>query len=367
MSSELFSTAKETIDSIQARVKSAHREFEGAQVRVALARIDSSTTFLTGTMVFLEHEPKSRETADYGHIRLSEFWIKGVDASLSFVGRLFDGKESVSGIPIRNLFSRSVTHRESGRHSSSGWPSWVYEASAVSIDGQQRLNLEPIPTVAKGLPPFRSPSEAVANWIGQSPRIGAVSGDVPQQDQFVVVIPDTRARLKSCRWSPDSLSLQAELNTAPESVELQVIHGGAKARSANHPIQLGAMSFQVPEDANDLALYLVHARGELLTCQTLTQLYRSFGEPELEEDHNQSHWQGELQKGENEKREFRPFIAPKDVKELEIVKTAVAFANADGGTIFVGVDNEGVPLGTAQANTSKPRIRSTHKWLGSKL
>ena len=31
------------------------------------------------------------------------------------------------------------------------------------------------------------------------------------------------------------------------------------------------------------------------------------------------------------------------------MKTAVAFANGDGGRIFVGVDDEGVPLGMGQA------------------
>lgn len=335
---EQFSTAKETTDSIQWRIKSAHRAFEGAQIRLALARVDSSSCFLTGTMVFLEHEPESRGTADYGHIRLSEFWINGMDAAVSFAGRLFEGKESIGGIPIRNLFKRSMAHRESGRHSASGWPSWVYETSAESMDGQQRLNLEPIPTVAKGLPPFKSPSDAVTNWMGQNSRHGVVSGNVPNQDQFVILIPDTRARFESCRWSPGFLSLKLELNTAPESLELQIIQSGAKSRSANHSVQPGSMSFPVPEDADDLALYLVHVSGELLASQALTQLYRSFGGPEAQEDYDQAHWQGELQKGENERKEFKPFIAPTDAKELEIVKTAVAFANTDGGTIFVGVD-----------------------------
>jgi hypothetical protein len=346
---EQFNTAKEAIDSIQWRIESAHRAFEGAQVRVALARVDSSSCFLTGTMVFLEHEPQSRGTADYGHVRLSEFWINGMDSAVSFADRLFEGKESIGGIPIRNLFKRSMAHRESGRHSGSGWPSWVYETSAESLDGQQRLNLEPIPTVAKGLPPFKSPSDAVTNWMGQNSRHGVVSGNVPNQDQFVILIPDTRARFESCRWSPGSLSLKLELNTAPESLELQIVHGGAKSRFANHSVHPGSMSFPVPEDADDLALYLVHVSGELLASQTLTQLYRSFGEPEAQEEYDQSHWQGELQKGENERREFKPFIAPMDKKESELVKTAVAFANTDGGRIFIGVDDEGVPLGMGHA------------------
>lgn len=346
---EQFPAAKETIDSIQWRIQSAHREFEGALVRVALALVNSGTSFLTGTMVFFEHEPTSRGTADYGHIRLSEFWINGVDTALSFVRRLFEGQESVGEIPIRNLFKRTMAHHENGRHSAAGWPSLVFETSAEPIDGQQRLNLEPIPTVAKGLPPYKSPSEAVTNWMGQNLRLGVVSGNVPNQDQFVIVIPDTRARFKSGRWSPGSLALQLDLHTAPESIELQIIHGGAKSRSANHSIQPGAMSFSVPEDTNDLALYLVHISGDLLAAQTLTQLYRSFGESEAQEEYDQSHWQRESQKGENESREFKPFIVPTDAKELEIVRTAVAFANTDGGTIFVGVDNEGVPLGVGQA------------------
>jgi len=346
---EQFQTAKETIDSILWRIRSAHRGFEGAQVRVALARVNSGASFLTGTMVFFEHEPASRGTADYGHLHLSEFWIKGVDTALNFVGRLFEGQESVDGILIRNLFKRSIAHSESGRHRASCWPSWVYETSAESIDAQQRLNLEPIPTVTKGLPPFKSPSEAVTNWMGQNPPRGVVSGNVPNQDQFVTVIPDTRARFTSCRWSPGSLVIQVELNTAPESVELQIIHGGAKPRSANHSIQPGSMSLPVPEETNDLALYLVHTSGGLLAAQTLTQLYRSFGELEPQDEHDQSRWQSELQKGENERREFKPFVAPKEPKESEIVRTTIAFANTDGGTIFVGVDNEGVPLGISQA------------------
>jgi len=346
---EQFPTAKETIDSIEGRIHSAHRGFEGAQVRAALARVDSGVSFLTGTMVFFEHELASRKTADYGQIHLSEFWIKGVDKALGFIGRLFEGQESVGGLPIRSLFRRSMAHRGSGRDNASSWPSWVYEASAESVSGQQRLNLEPIPTVAKGLPPFKSPSEAVTNWMGHTSRFGVVDGNVHDQDQFLIVVPDTRARFKTGLWSPGSLELHVELNVASESVELQIIHGGAKSRFANHPIGPGAMSFPVPEDTSDLALYLVHSSGDLLAAQTLTQVCRSFGDPEPEHECDQSDWQSELQKGENEKREFKPFIVPMDAKESEIVRTAVAFANTDGGTIFVGVDNEGVPLGVGQA------------------
>lgn len=252
-------------------------------------------------MVFLEDRPIKRETADYGHICLFEFWVEGVEAALSFMGRLFEGRESVGGMPIRNTFKRSTAHRENGRHGRSNWPSWLYEISAESAEGEQRLNLDPIPTVAKGLPPFKTPSEAVTDWMREDPRLGVVSGNVPHQDQLVIVIPDTRARFASCRWSPESLSVQVELNVPPKSVELQVIHAGSKSRFAAYAIQTGPMSLSVPEDARDLALYVVQENGDLLASQALSQGYRSFGDADSQDD-DQSYWKAELQKGENESR-----------------------------------------------------------------
>ena len=50
-------------------------------------------------------------------------------------------------------------------------------------------------------------------------------------------------------------------------------------------------------------------------------------------------------------REFKPFIEPRHPKEFEIVKTVVAFANTGGGTLFVGVSDEGIRRGK-QRHTS---------------
>jgi ATP-dependent DNA helicase RecG len=80
----------------------------------------------------------------------------------------------------------------------------------------------------------------------------------------------------------------------------------------------------------------------------LNSVYRSFGNNRSPEPGN-ANYAKSLRDGENEIREFKPFIVPANEKEFEVVKSAVAFANTDGGTIFVGVDNEGVPLGIGAA------------------
>lgn len=57
--------------------------------------------------------------------------------------------------------------------------------------------------------------------------------------------------------------------------------------------------------------------------------------------------------------EFKTFIRPCDRKEHEIAETVVAFANTEGGTIYVGVDDYGELVGAAELrgqwkNTQNP-------------
>src|SRR5205085_273942 len=51
----------------------------------------------------------------------------------------------------------------------------------------------------------------------------------------------------------------------------------------------------------------------------------------------------ELGQGEGDEAEFKPLVALKegDKKESELIRTAIAFANRKGGSIFFGVGNNG--------------------------
>ncbi len=108
------------------------------------------------------------------------------------------------------------------------------------------------------------------------------------------------------------------------------------------------MVLEIPEDARELIPFIVHKNGDLVCSHSLNSLYRSFGGFEDQVDEGAEYAQA-VQSGENEVREFKPFVTPRDKKEFELVKTVVAFANTDGGTLFLGVDDEGVPLGVAAA------------------
>jgi hypothetical protein len=307
-------------------------------------------------MVFAEQKLECRELAEYKQLRLVEFWIDGQDNAVNFLSRLWSGQESISSIPIPNTFNHSTVNHNTGGHTASGWPSWLYTASADSRNGEQRLFLEQQPTASRGLVPFLSPADAVRCWIFREPRSDSMTHDVPYQEQFLVVIPDTRARFISGRWRPGTLELTMEVNSSSHDLELQIIHVGSEKRSANYPVQAEPMVLEIPEDARELILYVVHKNGDLVCTHSLNGVYRSFGEFEDEVDESAECAQ-ELQRGENETREFKSFVTPKDYQEFELVKTVVAFANTDGGTLFLGVDDEGVPLGIAAARECFKKTR----------
>jgi hypothetical protein len=338
-----YSTSKDTIDAIAARLRSTHRPFAGAQIRVASVKSLDGPVFLTGTAVFAEREVASRAIANYQSLQLLETWIDGQDAALDSISRIFLGEESLRGHKILNTFGHSLLHRDAEGELASGWPCWVFTSSVDSQSDRQRLFLAPEPTVNKGLEPFCSPGDAVRNWVFNSSRSMNSINDIPNQERFLTVVPDTRASFQSGKWEPGRLTLQVSLNIPTGDLELQVIHVGAFERSAIHPVVEGPMTIDVPEDAQQLILHLVHQNGDLICHKQLHPGYRSFGYSE--QDLGEEDFAGDLSNGENEIREFKPFIAPKNEKEAELVRSVVAFANTAGGRLFIGVNDEGTPLG----------------------
>lgn len=356
MELEQFSSAKGAISGVDSKLRSAHRPLAGAQVRIAIIPGTTGPRFLTGTMVFAEGKIESRPAADYRQLRLIEFWIEGQDNALGFLSRFMSGQERVESIPLQNTFMHSHAQYDASGHNSSGWPSWVLTCSADSRSGEQRVYLGQQPTVNTGLPPFRSPGDAVRCWIYREPRCDAMTNDVPFQEQFLVVVPDTRARFAAGRWSPGKLDVRVEANVPTSDLELQIIHVGSEKRSATHVLTSEPISVEVPEDAQELVVYVVHKSGDLVCLHSLNSVYRSFGKFGSPEPDSVD-YAAELQSGENEVREFKPFTHPHDEKEFEFIKTVVAFSNTDGGLLFVGVNDEGRPLGMGAARQCFRKMR----------
>lgn len=341
-----YSSAKDTISAVKEKVRNIHRPFSGAQVRVAMLAA-APHRFLTGTLAFAGQKPECRPKACYRELHLSEFWIDGQDAAVAFLERLFNGGEPICSSPLP-AFPHALAVHDSSGHTVSGWPSWVC-TSTVHHEGQQNIYLDQSPAVSMGLEPFRSTADAVRRWVYGEANCDQMTNSVPNQEQFVTIVPDTRARFASGRWRVGRLELSIDAGVDPSELELQIIRLGSSERSSRHSVARGTMDIEMPEDATGLGLYLVHKSGDLIATRSLNAHYRAFGEIE-EEGPELVDYALDLQSGENERREFKPFIEPRHPKEFEIVKTVVAFANTEGGTLFVGVNDEGIPQGQAEAH-----------------
>ena len=342
-----YSTSKDALDAISAKLRSSHRPFAGAQFRLASVESPDGLSFITGTAVFAESELASRNEAVYQSLHLVETWIGGQDAAMDSIARIFLGQETLQGHKISNTFGHAILQHSAEEVLASGWPCWVFASSVDSAADRQRLFLPAEPTVNKGLEPFCSPADAIRSWIFNSPGSINSIGEIPNQERFLTVVPDTRACFESGRWEPGRLTLQLSLNIAPRELELQIIHVGALRRCAIHPVVEGTVTIDVPEDAQQLILHLVHQDGDLICHKPLYAVYRSFGYSGQQVE--EADFAGDLSNGENETREFKPFIAPNHEKQLELVRSVVAFANTAGGRLFIGVNDEGTPLGLPAA------------------
>jgi hypothetical protein len=338
-------------------MRSLHRAFAGVLIRVALYQ----KQFLTGTAVFAEERPAVRPDADYQRLQLLESWIDGQEEALGALARLLAGEGSIEGHRIPNTFSHTILNHSAIEEEISGWCSWAYVANADPIDRNRSLNLDREPVVNKGLAPYFSPADAVQNWVFNSYSSHPLN-QVPYSERFLVLLPDTRARFCSGRWVGSRLAIQIETNVPTSDVELQINLVGSRTQGLHMPISGESIQIEVPDDARQLTLYLVHSNGDLICQRRLSAGYRYFGG--AEDEVPECDVAKDLREGESDIREFKPFISPFDAKESEVVRTVVAFANTGGGRLIIGVNDEGIPMGLAEARRQMKDNRSP---IGSQL
>ena len=101
-----------------------------------------------------------------------------------------------------------------------------------------------------------------------------------------------------------------------------------------------------------LSIFVVDRAGDSVAQLHLGSIYECYGKAKSGAEELQRA-RIDLAGGESDTVEFKPFLAQKDVKELEFVKTVIAFANTYGGRILgipvkVNIDSGGKPNGVPE-------------------
>jgi Putative DNA-binding domain len=335
-----------------------YRAPAGALFTVALLPVDGESFFFgTGKVVFLDEETPARGAFVYPAIALAEEWVEGVDQSIDRLGLLLAGEATIAKQAVRGRFGG--TYGERNVHSFSRftpWAEWNFRTAWHHEGPRPSLNNEPV--VAFGLPPYETNRSAVSEWVYG--RILAPGGDAPHMNALNTVIPDTRARLAEAKWDQEYVVVTVDANCDRKDLELHAVFSGSKKqRFESKRAPSPEVTMKVPEDTDGVWLSLIHSSGARMGETILNQAYRSMRE-EQDATPLEQQMRHDIDGGENERVEYKPFIKRGDQKEWEIVETVIAFANTQGGRLFLGVDDNRRLLGHGQMVAALPPIDNSH-------
>ena len=105
-------------------------------------------------------------------------------------------------------------------------------------------------------------------------------------------------------------------------------------------------------DIRNVELWLLTQGSELVDYISTTQWPYKY-EPTSNEARQEEVLRNLIDQGESEQCEFKPYIDLGSKKAVEIEKTVCAFSNQRGGTLFVGIDDEGSVIGLEQSVTKR--------------
>jgi hypothetical protein len=205
-------------------------------------------------------------------------------------------------------------------------------------------------------PYYPDVEEAARDWL----QVCGRGGQADVKGVVLLLLPETRAFIESSEWGDDDERLHLQLQgTALGSTQVFVKGAywvGRRSTQVSEIVQGTNVSLHIPLEADRLDLNLLGQGGEVYEqhreSMSLLGDKRFLGSRRKETTERVI---AALRKGEGQHVEFKPFIfIPKRKKGLdrdqkdklnEVLESVAAFANAEGGTIYMGVSNRAQVIG----------------------
>ena len=219
----------------------------------------------------------------------------------------------------------------------------------LSVDIGDRGAYPPIaPLLAVDQPYYPDIYEAARDWLPFPTYHGQSDG---RSNQITFLLSEDRAFIKKTAFDePGKLTIEVA-GTKANEMDLLVKGAYWKQRIICHFEQSVACLktiVAVPEDADRLEFYLLERDGRKFDFY---KEVRSLRARVLRASENalETMVRDAAAAGEGQKIEFKPFVEPDSKmkgdggersKLHEVIVTAVAFANAEGGVIYLGVDDD---------------------------
>lgn len=238
-----------------------------------------------------------------------------------------------------------------------------YMPSAGLIVGlrisQNGMHAHAAPLLSPTEPYYPDIEDAARDWLPFPIYHGRSDG---RNDQLLFLLPEKRAFVSDARFCDDRTLEITVAGTAVDEIAL-IVKGayweGTAIRHFDASIEGSICRIAVPDHIDRLEYYLIAHDGTVFDFHREARLSGiSLGKKILgSKQRSLSEQIGQaLHDGEGQHVEFKPFIEPEQplgtgankTKLREIVTTVVAFANTQGGHIYIGVDDDCIPVGIEQ-------------------
>ena len=321
-------------------VKELQRPFYNFRGVLLTAALSSDHKLLVGSFIFLNDNGGLSKYIQHNEATLAEEWVP-IDSAFNRIHDVLCGNGNVCNVNINNIFRHSTINKMTGPAGTySGHSEW--DISFPVVDDSLYPSQDSL--LKYGLPPYFSIGHAAHDFVFKRSAHWSL-GQMERGGQLLIIIPDTRAML-SAKWDRVKSTVIVEIsgNVDWDKVELQILTISTPIYRHNIKAVPGIQEWKIPEDTEYILLALVHQDDSLLSRIRLTPQWLSVGYDGLGKD-ILDEYSKDLNSGENDQVEFKPFIEIGNKKEHEIIETIIAFANTNGGRLYIGIDNYGSPIG----------------------
>lgn len=224
--------------------------------------------------------------------------------------------------------------------------------------------------LASDLPYYPDLQEAVMDWLPLP--IYRQSGD-QKKGEIIVLLPETRAYFEAALIQGNFINLSI-VGTGASALPLIVTGAWWDRENIHHfsaRVVDGHATIEVPGEAKRLDYVLMDTDGTVYDFQQETEYHHSglgITHKRINKNTLTNVVTEASRNGEGARVEFKPFIKPDNDKLQEVIRTVAAFANADGGHIFLGISDgcevDGINESLGELMHSVPDEEACKQYLG---
>jgi len=332
---------EEVLTDIKKRLEAQARYY--SRIRVRCVAIASNSRWKNALCIIHAFPrnilPPEEKSSRYMELHLLEAWLKPEELP-SLLEQLISQTIIIDGEPIS--LDQTTRFQEweylPGNNDYSTYPGVLYQTTRSS--GAEGRFGDPL--LAYNLPFYPNAYEAIRHWSAIKRFHGHADARI---GCLLLFLPECRARFKNFNYRDNVLEISIEAGEPPVS-GLRIKGAWQElglSTSFNDPAASAEVSIDVPSQAEAFEIYLVGPDETVYDFRRETRFWTIGLDRILQTarggESDEATVREAVQRGEGESLEFKPYIAPDDRKQQELIDTTVAFANTRGGSIFIGIDN----------------------------